>query len=187
MIKENKRLLRKKYKVIRDLVADKKKLSDDISLLALGSEFYKNAETVLVYSSSASEADTTMIINKALADNKRVALPKCSDKNGNMKFYYIESLWDLAEGMYEISEPVTDKEASSFGENSLCFVPGLSFDREGFRLGYGKGYYDRFLMNFPGKTAGLCYEECLADFLPRDEFDIKVDFIITNTKIYDLR
>ena len=187
MIMEDKALLRRKFREIRGCVTDRSELSKKICQLLLESDFYKNADIVFTYWATDSEADTRMIIDKALSDNKRVALPRCSDRNGNMRFYYIDSADDVTEGMYGITEPAGNNEALDFTYKSLCIVPGLSFDAEGYRLGYGKGYYDRFLSSFIGITAGLCYDECLADRLPRNEFDKKTDYIITNTKIYDLR
>lgn len=187
MIMEDKIHLRRKYREIRGNIADSNELSKVICQLLLESDFYTDADIIYTYWATGSEVATRMIIDKALSDNKLVALPRCSDKNGNMRFYYINSADDVTEGMYGITEPSGNSEAIDFTDKSLCIVPGLSFDSEGFRLGYGKGYYDRFLSSFSGVTAGLCYDVCLADFLPRNEFDKKVDYIVTNTKIYDLR
>ena len=187
MIMEDKSLLRRKFREIRGNIGDRSGHSDNICQLLLESDFYKDADIVLTYWATDSEADTRMIIDKALSDNKLVALPRCSDKNGNMRFYYINSADDVTEGMYGITEPSGNSEAVDFTDKSLCIVPGLSFDSEGYRLGYGKGYYDRFLSSFVGVTAGLCYDECFTDRLPRNKFDKKTDYIITNTKLYDLR
>ena len=187
MISEDKKILRKKYKDIRSSVLNTDVLSKEICSLVIGSDFYKNADQILAYWPTGSEADTGMIIHRALSDNKRVALPKCSDRNGNMRFYYIKSIEDLSEGMYGIMEPDESCEATDFSETSLCIVPALSFDKDGYRLGYGKGYYDRFLVNFSGVSAGICYDACLSENLPRNEFDKKVDYLITNLKLYDLR
>ena len=187
MIAQDKKALRKKFKEIRNSVSDVRELSRQICSFVIESDFYKNADAVFTYYSDGSEVDTLTIIEKALRDNKKVALPKCSDRNGNMRFYYISSPEDLSEGMYGIMEPSADFPADDFSSKSLCVVPGLSFDKDGYRLGYGKGYYDRFLSQFKGVSIGMCFDECLTSYLPRDEFDIKVDYIITNTKIYDLR
>ncbi len=182
----SKSVLRKKYIDIRNSIENTADSSDDILNFIVGSDLYNNADTVLAYWSVGSEVMTHKIIDRALRDKKKVALPKCTDKNGNMRFYYVASLYDLADGMYGIKEPLTDAIADVFNENSVCLVPGLSFDKKGYRLGYGKGYYDRFLSDFAGISIGLCYDSCLSDELPKDEFDIKVNYIITNTKIYDL-
>lgn len=184
MINQDKKSLRAKYKAIRGKVENKEALDERITELVLGSEFYKNCDKLFVYWSVGSEADTRKIIVRALCDGKKVALPKCTDDHGHMTFYYIESLSDLTEGMYGIVEPRGDRTADDFTVDSLCLVPALSFDSDGYRLGYGKGYYDRFLSIFPGVSIGLCYEECLTDFLPRDTYDKKVNYIITNKNQY---
>lgn len=183
----NKKDLRIKYKIIRNSVGNASHQSEEMFSLLINSSMYKTAQTVFVYWSCGSEVDTHRIIDKALGDKKKVALPKCTDKNGNMEFYYISSLDDLSDGMYGIKEPNNNNNADVFSGNDLCLVPGISFDKYGYRLGYGKGYYDRFLSSFNGVSVGLCYDACLSETLPKDEFDKKVDYIITNTKIYDLR
>lgn len=182
----DKSVLRKKYRSLRNSIENTQELSDKIFLLISNSDIYKNADTVLVYWSVESEVDTHKLVLKALEDNKRVALPKCIDKCGTMKFYYVTSFSDLSEGMYGIKEPAVCFPVEDFSENTLCLVPGLSFDAYGYRLGYGKGYYDRFLSSFSGISAGLCYENCLIKSLPKDEFDKKVNYIVTNIKIYEL-
>ena len=148
---------------------------------------YKKADKLFVYWSVGSEVDTHRIIEDALNRGKKVALPKCTDSQGNMQFYYINSLTDLTEGMYGVMEPIADVIADDYTAESLCLVPALSFDSDGYRLGYGKGYYDRFLSRFTGVSFGLCYEESLSDKLPRDIYDKKVDYIVTNFKKYDKR
>ena len=186
MINQTKKSLRALYKDIRAGVNDRNSKNDNISDFVLSSKEYQNADSVFAYWSVGSEVGTVKIIEKALSDGKRVALPKCTDRDGNMSFYYIDALSSLVDGMYGIKEPSTESYADDFTELSLCLVPALSFDKSGFRLGYGKGYYDRFLSDFIGVTMGLCYEECLCEALPRDCYDKKVNYIITNDKIYDL-
>lgn len=187
MTTKDKKILRVKFRDIRNSIENISILSDNIFNTIVESEIYKSADVILAYWSTGSEVVTHKLIDKALTDKKRVALPKCTDKNGNMKFYYIDSVSELSEGMYGIKEPIAKLQADTFNEYSLCFVPGLSFDKKGYRLGYGKGYYDRFLSSFCGISIGLCYDTCLAECLPTGEFDEKVNYIITNTKIYDLR
>lgn len=149
----------------------------------------ENIDTVFIYSSIGTEIDTSSVIKYAIAKGIGVALPKCADENGTMYFYMISDAEnDLVRGMFSITEPDIDKCRKAVdSENSLCIVPGLSFDRNGYRLGYGKGYYDRFLSNFKGKSIGLCYDACLCDKLPFDKYDRKVDTIITETETICLR
>ena len=101
-----------------------------------------------------------------------------------MEFYLADSVNDLKQGMYGILEPDTDKcsKITDFS-GALCLVPALCYDKKGFRLGYGKGYYDRFLEKFTITTVGLCYNELIKDTLPVDKFDKSVDYIVTQTGI----
>ncbi len=187
-ISANKIFLRDKYRLIREVAKSEEKDSK-IYTLFKESDAYNIADTIFVYYSVRTEVDTLKIISTALGEEKRVALPKCTDRDGNMEFYYIKNLKDsLTDGIFSLTEPdVSGCKRASHGENSLCIVPGVAFDKKGFRLGYGGGYYDRYLSNFKGRTVGLCYEECLCDELPRDTYDIKVDMIITDNKIYELK
>ena len=186
MINQDKKSLRNFYKSVRASITDRDIKNSLITEFILESEQYKNADKIFAYWSVDSEVETHKIITEALKDKKEVALPKCSDKCGNMEFYYIASLSDLTDGMYGIKEPIMKHKADDFTERSLCLVPALSFDNEGYRLGYGKGYYDRFLDKFKGVSMGLCFGESLNEKLPRDSYDKKVNCIVTNEKIYDL-
>lgn len=173
-------------------------------LLSLGA--YKNAETILCYIASRSEPETRPIIEDALASGKRVACPRCTDSAGHMDFRYISGFSQLVPGRFGLLEPdpvlcpVYDRRGDIAGDagagagrgipdkrdtqnNILCIVPGLSFDLAGGRLGYGKGYYDRFLAEFAGISAGICYEMMLSEELPRGEHDRNVDIIVTEERV----
>ncbi len=184
----DKAFYRQKYRKIRDCVKNSEK-DEMIFCSVIDSPSYKNADVIFTYYSVRSEIDTVKIINKALSDGKKVALPKCTDNKGHMDFYFIEDSADsLVDGFYSIKEPDAFKcELAVPGKKNICIVPALSFDTKGYRLGYGGGYYDRFLQNFNGEMIGLCYEECLCDALPYNEYDIKVDIIVTDKKIYELK
>lgn len=140
-------------------------------------EEYKAAERLLLYASLPGEINTDPIFLRALSDGKKVYYPK-TEKDGKMEFFRAESLESLSVGKFGIREPET---AEKFSENgkTLCVVPGFSFDKEGFRLGYGGGYYDRFLSTFNGFSAGLCLSAFISEKLPRDGFDIAVNAVIT--------
>ena len=184
MINAEKKLLRVKYKKLRSDINNRVLLDELITDSVLNSYEYKNADRIFAYWSVDSEVSTHKIINQALTDGKMVALPKCTDNSGNMQFYYIDSLSDLSVGMYGISEPTDKHVADDFTKVSLCLVPAISFDAQGYRLGYGKGYYDRFLSKFTGISMGLCYSVCISTELPKDEYDQKVDFIVSDKKIF---
>ena len=121
-----------------------------------------------------------MIINAAFANNKTVALPRCED-DATMGFYIISSFSDLAEGYLGIKEPVTGCEPFIPDESSLCVCPCLCCDMSGYRLGFGAGYYDRWLKNYPGRSAVLCYSDAVVPAIKRDESDVPVDLIVTDS------
>lgn len=176
---------RAELKKLREGLEDKEKLSSKITDNFLSSELYSGADTLLLYFSVGDEVSTEKIFRAASDDGKRLAFPRCIDSNGFMEFYYVGSAEDLEEGMYGIREPKKDCRPYVFDDGGVCVVPGLSFDREGYRIGYGKGYYDRFLSRFTGVSVGLCYEALLSDSLPRDTYDKNINYLITDKKIYN--
>ena len=119
--------------------------------------------------------------------NKSVAVPLCDTDKCTMEFYSISSFDDLESGAYGIYEPKKECLKITADENTVCIVPGLAFDKSGFRIGFGKGYYDRFLSEFKGESVGLCYDECFSDILIKDKFDMCVSAVITETCIYKTR
>ena len=176
--------LRKAFRAKRAAILNKQEKDQSICSGFLETQLYKNASTILCYASSGSEIDTLPIIRRTLSDGKRLALPRCSDENGNMDFYIVNHLSQLVKGAFGISEPdpAQCEKADGF-DNAVCVVPGLSFDRRGYRLGYGKGYYDRFLEKFTFITIGLCYNELLSDVRPTDPFDVPVDYIVLQNSV----
>jgi 5-formyltetrahydrofolate cyclo-ligase len=97
-----------------------------------------------------------------------------------MEFLVIASESDLSPGTFGVAEPDPLRCGPRVPtEKTFCVVPGLAFDPEGFRLGYGKGYYDRFLAGFPGVSAGICYAGCIRRKLPHGRYDRAVDFLVT--------
>ncbi len=145
---------------------------------------YKNCKTLLAFVSKDIEVDTALITARAFSDGKTIAVPKCNPKKGLMKFYRIKSYNDLEQGYFEIYEPKnTCPEQIDFSD-SICLVPGLVYDSDCFRIGFGGGYYDRFLCDFPGVSVGICYSDCFEKQIPKDEFDRPVDILITDSAIY---
>lgn len=185
-IKEVKKNLRARYRQFRERLGAEQKLGLDSTiqsrLLALNE--YAKAETVFTYVSKQIEVDTIALIKAALANHKQVAVPRCVPDTYDMEFYYITSLEDLEKGTFGVMEPNIVKcrlvPADAIG---LCIVPGLSFDAQGYRLGYGKGYYDRFLAEFQGDTVGICYAGCVQWNLPHGYYDKPVDILITEKYI----
>ena len=180
------RSLCKKYRT--QLSAEQKnKLDKILQENFIKSDYYKKADLLLCYMSKDIEVSTSLIINDALKSGKRLALPRCKDGN-TMDFYAVGDLSCLKAGSYGLSEPdpalcgkVTDF------SGSLCLVPGLAFDREGYRLGFGKGYYDRFLADSGILTLSLCYTKCMYSALPRGYYDKPVNIVITEKYTLDTR
>lgn len=141
------------------------------------SDVFKNSSMVLLYVSTEIEVDTQKLIDYCFKTGKRVAAPVSLDTE--LLFREIKSREDLKIGRYDILEPVAQcPEITDFSE-SLCIVPALSVNTNGYRIGYGKGYYDRFLSRYNGISVCLCYKEFIGE-IPVDEYDIKPDFIITD-------
>lgn len=175
---------RKQLKSLRNSLVNRENLSENIADIFLESELYKKAETLLLYYPAGSEVSTEKIFRQAMSDSKRTAFPVCIDTDGYMEFFYVNSENDLVEDMYGIKAPERKCEKFVGADNVLCLVPGLSFDKRGYRIGYGKGYYDRFLEGFSGISVGLCFEAMLEELLPTEVYDKKADYLITDKKIY---
>ena len=143
----------------------------------------QNAKTVLTFYPVGSEPAILPIAEAALTLGKRVAFPLCHPEGPFMTFHSVDSLDALTNGSYGIPEPDGISPAVSELEDAICIVPALAFDENGYRLGYGKGYYDRFLSSFDGVSVGLVFSSLLLCNLPRDEYDEKVDIIITEKEM----
>ena len=184
-IREIKTDLRSGFKSKRNEMPEHIKLNMDSEIQSrfLTLRQYAKCDTVFTYVSKDLEVDTYAIIRAAWANGKKVAVPKCIE-DSKMDFYYIESMDDLEDGSFGVKEPVESKcKKVADLSRGLCIVPGLSFDAEGYRLGYGKGYYDRFLSKFGGETVGLCYSNCIKWKLPHGKYDRAVDVIVTDRYI----
>lgn len=142
-------------------------------------EFAK-CDTLLLYAPIKSEADATYLFDMARILGMRVAFPISLTDTFELDFRFVDSLDDLLIGAYSIREPKKDAEKAYFTKKSICIVPALAFDKNGNRLGYGKGFYDRFLNSFTGISVGITYHELLCSALPTDKNDIPVDIIITD-------
>lgn len=144
---------------------------------------YKSASAVFCYVSTEIEVDTLHLIEYSLKIGKIVAVPKCSDNNGNMVFKRINNLSELEKGYFNILEPKEACPEYTDYNNSICIVPALAFDKNGYRIGYGKGYYDRFLQIFNGYSIGLCYNDFVLEKLPIDLYDKYVNRVISENAV----
>ena len=138
-----------------------------------------SANTVMVFYGVGREPDTAPLIRTLLERGQRVALPVCLPGR-KLEARVITDESQLVPGKFGIPEPDYTCPAGSREEIGAILVPGLMADRSGYRLGFGGGYYDRFLAGFQGFTAMVCPEERLADSLPHEAFDCPVKLIITD-------
>ena len=150
--------------------------SQKLKELFLATEQYRGAKTIYGYLPYNQEVRTVPMLQQALADGKRVAVPKIY--GDEMRFIYLTDLAQVAKGYAGIPEPVADDPVAD-DPTALVLMPGLAFDKEGHRIGYGGGYYDKFLAEEPAHpTVALCYDFQIVKELPTEEFDIPVDLVL---------
>ena len=182
-----KKLLRKKMRLLRRNIADKKEKSLLLQQALLKESCFLSADMLFVYLPLPDEPETFLLMEEAFAMGKTVAAPRCLT-DGEMEFFIVRSMDDLRPGSYGILEPeYSENSIITPTNNTLILVPGMAFDQMGYRLGYGKGYYDRYLGKHPAVTAGLCFYECLSDSLPKGEFDLAVQFLATEQGVKSLK
>jgi 5-formyltetrahydrofolate cyclo-ligase len=166
-------------------VNEKSELDCRIFNKIINSSFYKKANCIFTYVSSRSETDTHSLIEYAIIDRKTVCVPKVISKQAGMKAVKIDSLADLKPGSYGILEPGESRPEVRKLDIDLVLVPGLAFDRKGSRIGYGAGFYDRFLRDSMQKTlkVGLAYDFQVLPQVPADELDVRLDVIVTDQQV----
>jgi len=182
--KEEKKRLRADLKAKRQVIADSEgaqKLGRIISERISQTDEFKRADTLLLFYPVGSEINLLPLFDIARTMNKRVAFP-CCKANGVMIFRYTDELNELTASSYNIPEPSEECQEVTEFDGSLCITPALAFDTQGFRIGYGGGYYDRFLVGYSGVSIGVAYDGMIVDSLPRGEFDLSVDMIITERR-----
>lgn len=173
-----------KQKIRQSILANRKNVTErdkkDFLIIntLLSQDFYKSARAVMTYISYNSEVDTIKLIDKMLCDKKVLSAPVCVTECDIVAKTF-DNLQELKQGKYGILEP-QGQEINCF---DLIIVPGVAFNKALHRIGYGAGYYDRFLKGKNAVTVGLFYEMQMADF-SAEENDIALDYIITEKKIY---
>ena len=182
-----KQRLREERLAAREVLSEQERsvLDDRITQKLLATSEYAEATTVLTYVSVLSEVSTRMFIESALRDGKTVAVPRCLPGHC-LEFVAITSLDQLIAAPFGLLEP--PKELPALTEEqmdaSICIVPALLVDTKGYRLGYGAGFYDRFLSTYPGKKICLAYQQSLSrTTLPHTAFDVAVDVVITESEV----
>lgn len=150
--------------------------SAQLGELFIQSELYMAAETIYGYLPYNQEVRTVPMLEQALKDGKKVAVPKVY--GDTMKFIYLEDLSQVEKGYAGIPEPVADTPVAD-DPTALVLMPGLAFTKNGDRMGYGGGFYDRFLADEPNHpTLALCYAFQMVEQLPTEEYDIPVDLVL---------
>ena len=172
----NKFELRKEMLNKRKNILNKKELSTVIVNKIIDLDIYKESRVVALYNSLPNEVDTKDLINKSL--DKIVLLPKII--NNEMVFIEIDSNTKYEKSSIGVLEPLG---TIYNGPIDIIIVPGVAFDRKLNRLGFGKGYYDRYLSNKEIYKVGICFSGQLIDTLPTDNHDIKMDLVITEKEL----
>lgn len=150
--------------------------SEKLGQLFAQSQAYKAAKTIYGYLPYNQEVRTIPMLEQALKDGKRVAVPKVY--GDEMKFLYLDDLTQVSKGYAGIPEPIADGPVAD-DETALVLMPGLAFDPAGHRIGYGGGFYDKFLAAEPNHpTLALCYEFQMLPELHTEEHDIPVDTVL---------
>jgi len=186
-ISNDKKILRKEILAKRKDIekVEKEKMDQNILEQFHDSKFYKEATNIFVYISYDSEINTRLMINKALKDNKKVYVPRTEFETRIMDAVEIKSFDNLIKSNYGILEPSKNEPCINPNELDLIVVPGVAFDRNGGRMGYGAGFYDRYFKKITKDNIeritklALAYNFQVLDKVPMNEQDVPVDFIIT--------
>lgn len=181
----SKSVLRKQLLKIRsELPIEYRKTADKAiiqNLLAM--KEYEQADIIFTYVSTKEEVNTRKLIKHALSRKKTVAIPRCLEK-GIMRAYRIKNPEELQPGKYGILEPLEECEELKPERISLAVIPCVACSRNGVRLGYGGGYYDRYLPQTSACKIVLCREKMLWDDIPEESHDCPMDIVITETGIF---
>ncbi len=179
---ESKMDQRKKYLVLRKSINSVLKDKMDVNIFnrVINTKEYVENKVVLTYVSKGFEVDTIRLIKYSLSIGKEVYVPFVTDKKRVMEFYKINSLDELNESNFGVLEPLPNETNKYKKElKGLCIVPAIAVDYNGYRIGYGGGYYDYFLRDNNCCTFGLVYNEFMVSKIEIDEFDKRVDYIVT--------
>ena len=170
--------LRSQIRILKRAMTEEQIASASLRLgeLLLAHPLYQNAKTIYGYLPYNQEVRTVPMLEQALRDGKRVAVPKVF--GDDMKFIYMDDLSRVELGYCGIPEPIDDGPEAD-DPTALVLMPGLAFDPQGHRIGYGGGFYDKFLAQEPEHpTIALCYRFQMVDEIPTEKYDIPVDLVL---------
>ncbi|MDG5470807.1 5-formyltetrahydrofolate cyclo-ligase [Jeotgalibacillus sp. ET6] len=139
---------------------------------------WKQSKSIGITISRFPEVDTYSIIRRAWEEGKMVSVPKCQRVDRSMSFYRIQSFTEVEPSFFGLLEPVNSLESIASSQIDLMIVPGLAYTKKGYRLGYGGGYYDRYLQNYKGATVSLCFDEQLIENVPVEPHDQPIELVI---------
>ncbi len=169
--------LRKTFREQRNSLTDKTKKSQMITQNIISSPIFQKASVVMLYRSAKGEVETDVLWQICKEQGKTCVFPKCVSKT-EMIAVLAESEEDFSVSGFGILEPTSD-EAFQKEQIDLIIVPALAFDRNNYRMGYGGGYYDRYLVGYQGVSVGLCFSELLVSSVMPNGWDIPVSFVVT--------
>lgn len=161
----------------------KKQLDRAIVEKILHSSLFRNATAVFLYAPIRGEINLLPLARAAQARGKRVAFPRCDPETEQMQFFELLPNQKLTVGAYGIPEPQKNAPLCVADRHTLCILPALACDADGYRLGYGKGYYDKYLSDFRGITLCAIYRSFLISSLPRESHDIPAQYLCTEKEI----
>lgn len=184
LIRDDKQQLRTMIKRKRDHLGTAycEKIDSNIAKQVVSSMEYKDADTIFCYVSTVGEVNTFPILKAALQEGKKVCVPKCGER-GKMSAFQIKDFADLQQGKFGILEP--DEQCISImpEEIDLVLVPCLACDEKGNRIGYGGGYYDRYLRQGSFIKMSLCRNCQMLESIPAEDTDCRMDMIVNEDKI----
>ena len=183
-----KKIVRKEISIIRNSLGkkEKEKLDNQIINNLMNTEDFKKAKSIFIYVSFGSEIDTKKIINYSLEKNKKVYVPKTDKIKKTMEAIEINNLNDLITDKWGILEPKEANYKNIGNQFDLIIVPGLAFDLEGNRIGYGGGYYDKYISNLKYNCIkiALTYQFQVIKGIKSEKYDIKIQKIITENGVF---
>lgn len=186
-MKAQKAELREKYIAAREAIPQEKRdeMSRAICERAVALSGFRLSQTILLYAPKKVEVDVTPIAKAAWDAGKSVAFPRChkpEDSFAYMTYHIVNSLDELEPGSFGLLEPREDAPLYDPGDDtrgSLAFAPAIAFDKYGYRLGYGGGYYDRFFNAYNGSVVGVIFSDFVVPSLPHGRYDIRAGLLIT--------
>ena len=187
-LRKAKKNLREQMKALSESLDEEYMKDADNAIIGklLEMEIYKNADSIFCYVGKHPEINTKGFIEKAMKDGKKVSIPYCENKT-DMNAYVIDSMDNLVSGAFGIEEPNPEIcEKTEPDRIDLVVIPCCTVDRCGNRLGFGRGYYDRYLKDFKGEKVLLIREKQIAEEVPTGEYDISIDRIITEKEVIEL-